>query len=185
MKMPTKKVLFVKHPVELIKKSLCTLKILDCDQYLSYCAFTEGVWGQAEQRRNGKNQHIHLQTVRSSSSKRWGEQDTECEAPLLPLLQRKAAFVSVFTKLLRATHSHCHVWKHSIQWTVKSWDIPKAQHNKPFEIMSKSWHALGSGWYVVSSMISNCFVVVPDWFWVVKLPTLLIKIFSTGAVGST
>lgn len=64
---------------------------------LWYCAFTVGVWGQAEQRRNGKDQHIHLQTDRSSSSKCWGEQDTQREAPLVPLLQRKATFVSVFT----------------------------------------------------------------------------------------
>lgn len=91
MKMPTKKVLFVEHPVEDLRESRCML------EYLWYCAFTVDVWGQAEQRRDGEDQHFHLQTDGSSSSKRWGEQDTQREAPLVPLLQRKATFVSVFT----------------------------------------------------------------------------------------
>lgn len=67
-----------------------------CDEWLWWCcAPTVGVWSQTQQRRNGKDQRVHQQAHRSSSSQPRREPDAEREAPLIPVLQRKAASVSV------------------------------------------------------------------------------------------
>lgn len=68
-----------------------------CDEWWLWwrCSPTVGVWSQTQQRRNGKDQRVHQQTHRSSSSQPRREPEAESEAPLVPVLQRKAASVSV------------------------------------------------------------------------------------------
>lgn len=90
-----------------------------CDEWRLWwhCAPTVGVWSQTQQRRNGKDQRVHQQTHRSSSSQPRREPEAESEAPLVPVLQRKAASVSVhlhsqaqtllMSVILAVIHSQC------------------------------------------------------------------------------
>lgn len=68
-----------------------------CDEWWLWwrCSPTVGVWSQTQQWCNGKDQRVHQQTHRSSSSQPRREPEAESEAPLVPVLQRKAASVSV------------------------------------------------------------------------------------------